>query len=329
MKKVSIIVPVYNVENYLEECLDSLIGQTLKDIEIILVDDGSKDKSGCICDKYSGIDNRVKVLHQNNCGQSVARNVGLSMAEGEYILFVDSDDYIRLDACEVLYKEAKKHNSDIVNGDILNESDKILNSKFRSLNCDYKTVPISEFLIDKIDTETYDIVPWLYFVRREFLINSNIKFLEGYFYEDQLWTLQLLSLSGNALKIRFPYYYYRTNRDGSTTNNLKVKNGKDSATICNKMYEYIKTMPDSNMKKYYYIILKMSIYQFISVWSRLLPEDRKISYNMLRKDMINEGLVHNFAYKNLHKKIRIYNNSKLKYLFLLRVKYFLRKVKKL
>lgn len=329
MKKVSIIVPVYNVEKYLEECLDSLIGQTLQDIEIILIDDGSKDTSGSICDKYSEKDNRIKVIHQQNCGQSAARNVGLNIAEGEYILFVDSDDYIQLDACEMLYKEAKRHNSDIVNGDILNESDKIINSDFRSLNCDYKAVSISEFLKEKINTETYDIVPWIYFVRREFLINSNIRFLEGCFYEDQLWTLQLLSLSGKAVKIRFPYYYYRTNREGSTTNNLKLKNGKDSATICNKMYEYILTIPDSDMKKYYYIILMMSIYQFISVWGRLLPEDRKTSYDILRKEIIDEVLKHNFAYKNLHKKIEIFNNSKLKYLFLLRVKAFLRKVKKI
>ena len=107
MCKVSVIVPVYNVEDYIRECLDSLINQTLTDIEIILVDDGSKDLSGTICDEYAKKDCRIKVIHKENGGQSSARNAGLKVSTGEYILFVDSDDYIVENTLETLLNEAK------------------------------------------------------------------------------------------------------------------------------------------------------------------------------------------------------------------------------
>ena len=106
--KVSIIVPVYNVENYLEQCLDSILNQSLKEIEVILVNDGSTDRSGAICDDYSKKDKRIKVFHTKNRGLSAARNKGLELASGEYIGFVDSDDYIRKDMAYVICLEICK-----------------------------------------------------------------------------------------------------------------------------------------------------------------------------------------------------------------------------
>ena len=95
--KVSIIVPVYNVEKYVERCIESIIKQSYKNLEIILIDDGSKDNSGKICDEYAEKDNRIKVIHKKNGGLSDARNTGLNIADGEYICFIDSDDYIHKD----------------------------------------------------------------------------------------------------------------------------------------------------------------------------------------------------------------------------------------
>lgn len=112
-KLISIIVPVYNVEKYLKECIDSVISQTYKNLEIILVDDGSTDKSGEICDEYSKKDSRIKVIHKENGGLSDARNVALDIAKGEYIGFVDSDDYVEKDMFETLYKLAEEHNTEI------------------------------------------------------------------------------------------------------------------------------------------------------------------------------------------------------------------------
>lgn len=97
MPKISIIVPVYNVEKYLRKCIDSILNQTFKDFELILIDDGSTDESGKICDEYNLKDNRIKVIHKENGGLSSARNAGLDIAQGEYIGFVDSDDWIESD----------------------------------------------------------------------------------------------------------------------------------------------------------------------------------------------------------------------------------------
>ena len=111
--KISVIVPVYNVEKFIGRCLDSIINQTMEDLEIILVDDGSTDNSGIICDEYSEIDNRITVIHKENGGLSSARNIGLDIATGDWIAFVDSDDYIEKDMYENLYKTAIDRNVDI------------------------------------------------------------------------------------------------------------------------------------------------------------------------------------------------------------------------
>lgn len=113
MQKISVIVPVYNVEKYLERCLNSIVNQSYKNLEILLIDDGSKDLSSEICDEFSKSDNRIKVIHKENEGVAKARNVGLDMATGEYIAFVDSDDYIDLNMFEILMNNMKNTNADI------------------------------------------------------------------------------------------------------------------------------------------------------------------------------------------------------------------------
>lgn len=113
MPKVSVIVPVYKAENFIAQCVDSILNQTMSDLEVILVDDGSPDNSGKLCDELALTDNRIKVFHQENGGVCAARNTGIENAEGEYIFFVDSDDYIPLDAIETLYNDVINNNADI------------------------------------------------------------------------------------------------------------------------------------------------------------------------------------------------------------------------
>ncbi|WP_227166600.1 glycosyltransferase, partial [Enterococcus faecium] len=113
MCEISIIVPVYKVEKYLRKCVDSILAQTFTDFEVILVDDGSPDNSGKICDEYAEKDNRVRVIHKENGGLSSARNAGIDVARGKYLGFVDSDDYIDEDMYEILYENLKIHDADI------------------------------------------------------------------------------------------------------------------------------------------------------------------------------------------------------------------------
>lgn len=112
--KISVIVPIYNVEQYLHKCIDSIVNQTYHNLEIILVDDGSPDQCGKICDEYAEKDSRIIVIHKPNGGLSEARNAGLNIAKGDYILFVDSDDWLETNACESVINFAKDHNADIV-----------------------------------------------------------------------------------------------------------------------------------------------------------------------------------------------------------------------
>lgn len=113
---ISVVVPVYKVEKYLERCINSVLSQSYKDLEVILVDDGSPDKCGKICDEYAKKDDRVKVIHKENGGQSSARNIGIQEAKGQYISFIDSDDYLEKNAYETLIKVATTTNADITEG---------------------------------------------------------------------------------------------------------------------------------------------------------------------------------------------------------------------
>ena len=118
MCKVSIIVPVYNVDKFLHKCVDSILAQTLTDFELLLVDDGSKDNSGLICDKYAAKDSRVRVFHKENGGVSSARNLGLENAQGDWIIFIDSDDWIEPNMLKDIYEKAILEHADLVYCDL-------------------------------------------------------------------------------------------------------------------------------------------------------------------------------------------------------------------
>lgn len=276
MTKVSIIVPIYNIRDYLPECVDSLRNQTLSDIQIILVDDGSTDGSGQIIDSFAAQDARILALHKENGGQSSARNMGFLYAAGEYILYVDGDDYVIPETVERLYTAAKEHNADIVHGDLLNDADRLKDSAFRKLSFENKKTSVLSYIKEVIEKEIYDIVPFLYLVRKTYLEQHNFRFAEGYFYEDQLYTMQLLSHpEASIVKIRFPFYYYRMDRPGSTTNHMTLKKGMDSAYICKEMYKYIRQHIQDENKTCYDAILLISLYQYYRVYLRMKRRDRK------------------------------------------------------
>lgn len=128
MPKISIIVPIYNTEKYLQRCIDSILNQTFKDFELILVNDGSTDLSGKIIEDYARKDKRIKTLHIENSGQGAARNRGLDIATGDYIGFVDSDDWIHQDMYQVLYRECRNQNTQICQINHMNAKDFILDS---------------------------------------------------------------------------------------------------------------------------------------------------------------------------------------------------------
>lgn len=291
MTSVSIIVPAFNVEAFIGECLDSLTGQTLKAIEIIVIDDGSTDRTGGIADAYAARFQNVRVVHKQNGGQSVARNIGLKMAEGEYVLFVDSDDYIVPNACEVLFSQAQKHNVDIVHGDILNVKDRLdSDARFHWSPAEGNVLSGLAYLRESVRHDCYDIVPWLNLTRRALLLDNQLFFREGFFYEDQEYTLRLYTqFPSSVLKLRFPFYYYRLSRPGSTTTVSSLKKGLDIAAIANEMVKYVRQAQLSD-KAAMHQVLSLTLYHLAEVWSRLpSAPDREKVIRLLSTDFLHDA----------------------------------------
>lgn len=209
MEKITIIIPVYNVEKYLREAIESAINQTYKNLEIIIVDDGSKDNSGSICDEYKNKDNRIIVVHQENKGLSGARNTGLDLATGKYIMFMDSDDTFDLTACEKLYNYIEKTNADYVVGNYINmDEDGTLwaNPVFDK----------SKYVEFKLSIEDYthsfytmNSGVWNKIFRKSFLDELQIKFVERVPAEDAIFTTYCFIKSKNVYYMPEIVYNYR------------------------------------------------------------------------------------------------------------------------
>ncbi len=215
MSKVSVIVPVYNVEQYLPKCIESIQNQSEKDIEIILVDDGSSDDSGAICDRYAKDDSRIHVIHQENGGQGVARNTGLANATGEYVFFMDSDDWIDPDLIKETYKAACEYNADMVLFD-LQAIDADGNFVYRT---DQK-IPKNTLLSAKNCKELLltDPSPCNKIMKREWLLENDFTF-PGVWYEDLIAITKIDAFVQNAVYIADkPYYNYFLRANSSLRN---------------------------------------------------------------------------------------------------------------
>lgn len=217
---ISIITPVYMTEQYLKECIDSIISQTFTDFELILVDDCSPDKSAQICDDYAKLDNRVKVIHKTkNEGLPKARETGLGFSSGDYIYYIDSDDWIEHDAIERLYKRLISENCDIVYCDLIRFDGGQLS---HYLPYDSRGKEMKEIIIDMILNKCPQNLPTKLFKRNLF---NSIIFPEYQFREDTVTCLQLFL---NAKKVGYEYsilYHYRNNH-GSITNKRNYPNLK-------------------------------------------------------------------------------------------------------
>ena len=175
MDLVSIVVPIYKVEKYLNECLNSILGQTYRDLQIILIDDGSPDGCGAICDEYALRDDRIVVIHSQNGGLSAARNKGLALCEGEYVLFLDSDDYLEQNAVEVLCQTAKKDKLDILLYDAISFDETAADvpeseiEKYIKKN-DYSSLQTgAEMFLEMVRNDEYRSPVQYYFYNRKFI----------------------------------------------------------------------------------------------------------------------------------------------------------------
>ena len=201
---ISIIVPIYNVQKYLDRCMKTLLNQTYRNIEIILVDDESPDECPKMCEEYTKIDQRVKVIHKKNGGLGFARNSGLEIAQGKYIIFVDSDDYVTENMCHLLYEAAKKYEADVVYGGIFYaDGEKIKESKVVTKERVWKgKQEVKDLLLDFIATEPnekkdtiMEVSVWKALFRKKVFDEYDISFVSErqFISEDVIFDIDYLS----------------------------------------------------------------------------------------------------------------------------------------
>lgn len=238
MDRISVIVPVYNVEKYLDKCVVSILMQTHTNLEVILIDDGSTDSSAVICDKYAELDSRVKVVHQENGGLCRARNKGLELATGAYIAFVDSDDYIKEGMYERLLKEMHLHEADmaICNLQQFDDSGK----EYEKPDCIEYEVVNGGKLLSRLTLKkawVYTVV-WNRLYKRE--IFKEVRFPEGKIREDEFVALPIYTACSKIVLIRDAYYYYRINSNSIMSNKRNVKQLDAVEAVYNRFLEYEK-----------------------------------------------------------------------------------------
>ena len=266
---ISVIVPVYNVEKYLFRCVDSLIKQTYKNIEIILVDDGSTDNSGSLCEECLSMDERIKVFHKENGGLSSARNFGIEHSKGELLAFIDSDDLIHPCFFEVLIRERLRNNSEIVSSDLVpfyeeSEISSFDDSIGECISLKGSDILKEYFLSRNKKVNIYHGLCMKIYERQLF---SDLRFEEGRLHEDLYITYKLLKKAKSFSFVLAKYYYYYKNNISSICFSFKKKNFVDKRdafkTMIDSLYE------DKDIKKPLIHFLILQYLDLISNGKRL------------------------------------------------------------
>lgn len=277
--KFSIIVPIYNVEKYLERCINSIINQTYNNLEIILVDDESPDNCPVICDEYAKKDNRVKVVHKKNGGLSDARNSGMDIATGDYIVFVDSDDYIELDACAKFLHFAKK-GCDILVGDAIVTGGTC--NLQHIINSDVLTG--KQYLLEAYRAHKAPMAAWLNVYKRQFLSENKLFFTKGILHEDEDFTPRCFLKAKTIVCTNIYFYHYIIRENSITTVADKRKNANDLYDTCLRLYTIYNKIDNPELRKH-------------------LENSLSVKY----LNLFQAGKLHQYGNEYLHKKFVIRN----------------------
>jgi len=320
--KISFIIPVYNVEKYLKQCLDSIINQTLRDIEIICVNDGSTDESLNILKDYKEKDSRIIIINQNNAGQGKARNEGLDVATGEYILFVDSDDWIELNAAEELYKNINEKDLDVLIFQVINYDDeknnfyetKYYNNAWFPTKFDNKI-----FNYDNIKEYMFYMActPYSKIYKRSFIEKYKIRFPIGLLFEDYPFHCEVMLTSKKSAIVR-DHYYLRRRREGSVMadadekfyDTVKISNIVTQIFKRHNLYqENIELVLNRKIEYLIYCYEEISN-EFKNKYLKLLDNDfKKIQSNTIEYQEYLDNLndYHKYFFLNIDKKLPYQN----------------------
>ena len=283
--KVSIILPVYNVAPYLRQSLDSIIAQTLSDIEIICVDDGSTDESGQILDEYKEKDERIKVIHKKNAGTGAARNDGLKIATGECIGFVDPDDWILPNMYERLYNLLQDKGLDIVmfTPDVYNDKTGKHEGFLYFQDSNFpKFLDDKVFNKDDISPFSYPMCVWNKLYRKRLFDENNIEFAEGLDFEDHKVIFKSLFTAKRIYFIREKLYVYRHSREGS------ILSDNDTRMFDHiKIYDIVENIlkETGNWEKFHLDFLRYKVHNILYYYTMIKPQYKKDYYNKMVKSL--------------------------------------------
>lgn len=275
--RISFVVPVYNTEKYLEACMNSIIDQEYQDYEVILVDDGSKDGSGAICDAFSEKYANIKTVHQQNGGPSQARNTGIENAAGDYVLFVDSDDFIEKGSLGRIAETVNTHPEgvDVV---FLEACKYFPDQSVESLGDGY----VGECIEGKTKRQVLEHIaqlpkfpgsPCTKLIRRQCIVDNAIYFPKGMLTEDIDWVTSLLIHAEHFAYYDGPYYYYRQSRTGSITNSVNIKHFRSLLCIIEKW-----SSREESGQEYQDVINSFMAYEYLMLlltFASISREDRK------------------------------------------------------
>ena len=314
MKKVSVIIPVYKVEKYLNKCIESVVNQTYQNLEIILVDDGSPDSCPKICDEWAEKDGRIKVIHKLNEGQSVARNAGLKIFTGDYLTFVDSDDYISLNLIEECMNEIKDNDFLVFGYNFVDSSERIFKGLIPQDQIiwfkDHMTLFICIMWQIKIFDKNYGVCPtgvWTRLYNSRIIKEKNLYFQDTreIFAEDLYFNLNCFLLSEKAKFLNDPYYNYYSTRPGNSCEGL-LKRLDYKLNEINKLSKYFendlyksgrfdKEFLDKNYPYLYFLLMrfyiehmtKKDLYKLKQYIDKI--EDKERFYNLIKKAKENKS----------------------------------------
>ena len=298
--KVSVIVPVFNTEKYLKRCIDSLINQTLQELEIIMVDDGSKEDCAGLCDELLALDSRIKVIHKKNGGLGYARNTGLENATGEYVGFVDSDDYIEPEMYETLYNASVEYDSDLaisgfcfVGGNMFSEGDEITKKIYFDEYTEFKKEDMNNLLLGVIgalpnepDDSRYGVSVCKNIFKTSLIKEKNLKFMSEreILSEDTIFMIDFIKEAHSAIGIPEAYYCYVRN-EGSLSKSYKSDRFIKSMIFLDELE---KRIGNTIKKEEYQIYLDRLIQGFGRILCSqeiMHCKEEKIQYSVLRKKL--------------------------------------------
>ena len=307
MYKLSVIIPVYNVENYLRECLDSIINQTVKDIEIICVDDGSTDSSPDILKEYQNKDSRIRIITKENGGQASARNLGIKEAQGEYIAFIDSDDFIEAEMLEKLYTKANDNNLDIAMCKIAtydNQTKEIKDNVWYYMLGVFRD--FEKDIFNHKDTKEFTchiaVTPYNKIYKTTLLKENNILFPEGLIFEDEKFFYDTYLRAKRVSIVDEFLYYYRINRKGSTVDTIKDNDFSDIIPISKLIRETFKET--DNYEDYKILLSNRFIHLQLARFTQTSQKYKENFFNLLKSDL-EEVLADRTIYDNLESDVKL------------------------